>query len=64
MFGVAVARLMEASADLPHRIGQELWDIVPVGGYETVGVRVCNRHQNILKLMSSLNFFTVVICFP
>ena len=40
--------------------GSELWGIGLVGGYGAVGDRVCDWHQNILKLMCSLIFFTVV----
>ena len=32
------------------------YGIRPVGGYGAVGDRVCDRNQNILKLMSSLKF--------
>ena len=58
MFGVKVVRLTEASGqDRKYGIGL-------VGGYGAVGGRVCDRHQRILNLMSSLIFFIIVIFFP
>ena len=56
MFGVAVARLTKVSVELPplyrtilvgYRAGRRIW---------SHGWRVCDRHQKILKLKSSLGF--------
>ena len=53
MFGVKVVKLIET-------LGQERrYGIGPVGGYGAVGGRVCNRHQKIFNLMSSLNMFSM-----
>ena len=50
MFDVAAVRLTEASGrDRKYGIG-------PFGGYGAVGGRVCDRHQKIFNLMSSLSF--------
>ena len=58
LFDIKVVQFMEASGqDRKYGIGT-------VGGYRALGGRVCDRHQNILNLMSSLTFFIIVICFP
>ena len=58
VFDVKVVKFMEASGqDHKYVIGS-------VGGDGAVGGRVCNRHQNIFNLMSSLIFSIIVICFP
>ena len=60
MFGVAVARLTKVSVGLPpldgtiivgYRDGRQIW---------SHGWKVCDRHQKILKLKSSLGFY---ICY-
>ena len=45
-------------------VRDQLYGIGPVGGCEAVGDRVCDWHQKILNLMSSLRFFIIVIYFP
>ena len=62
MFDVAVVRLRGHLWSCPHMRGPEFWYVGPVVGFGTIGGRVCNWHQKILKLMSYL-FSTVVICF-
>ena len=58
VFDVKIVRLMEASEwDQKYGIG-------PGSGYGSMGCRVCDRHQNIFNVMSSLSFFVIVICFP
>ena len=58
ILGVKVVWLTEGSGrDRKYRI-------CPVDGYEDVGDRVCNRHQNIFNLMSSLKNFIILIFLP
>ena len=57
LFDVKVVQLIE---DLGW---DQKYEIGPVGGYEALGGRMCNRHQKIFNLMSSLIFFIIVICF-
>ena len=50
LFGVKVVQLMEASGrDQKYGIGT-------FGSYGAMGGTVCDRHQNIFNLMSSLKF--------
>ena len=50
MFDVKVVHFMED-------LGQDRkYGIGTIGGYGTVGGRVCDRHQTIFNLMSSLTF--------
>ena len=58
MFDVKVVWLTEALVQ-DHKYG-----IGMVGIYGAMGDRVCDWHQNIFDLMSSLIFFIIVIFFP
>ena len=58
IFDVKVVRLTEA-LERDHKYG-----IGPFGGYGAVGGRVCDQHQRIFNLMSSLRFIIIVIYFP
>ena len=56
LFDVAVVIFMDASMELMPRYRTVCMGYIgPVGSYISVGDRVCDWNQNILKLMSSLN---------
>ena len=42
--------------DIENFDQEQKYGIEPVGGHIYMGDRVCDRHQNISNLMSSLNF--------